>query len=168
MRWPRSAGTRQPSNRTHTSGLPRVVQSTTGSIVIMRGAPFRLRPGVVPFSPRRIKQGPVLSIEQFRGARGDDAMQAISFQPVAFLGGRNEESEEIAFIGFLMEVAAVRVLKPELVDDLVDNLLMGHSVLLNRKQVPSGSVIGFVPRANSFQSWLRLPTLWVRRRIWRL
>src|SRR5712671_4497441 len=110
-----------------------------------------MRPGIVPFRPGREQQGPVLSVEQFRCTRSDEAVQAISPQTVAFRSGGNEELEEIPFIGFLMKVAAVRVLKPQSVDDPVDNLLVSHVSPLTPRVSPrhapvaSPAMAGIVP-----------------------
>jgi hypothetical protein len=69
---------------------------------------------------------PVLSLKQFRGALSDKAVQPIGFQPWASLVCKNEKAEEIAFVGLLMKVAAVLVLRPEQRDDLVDNFVVCH------------------------------------------
>ena len=55
---------------------------------------------------------PVLSLKQFPGALSDKAVQPIGFQPPVSLVCKNEKAKEIAFVGLLMKVAAVPILRP--------------------------------------------------------
>ena len=92
-----------------------------------------MRQGIVPFRPCCGKHRPSFAIKHVRVARTDDADQAIKLQ--AFRGAllqqagvvrRDEQAEEIALLGLLLEVATNLIARSEEPDNLSDDVIERH------------------------------------------
>src|SRR5258706_4341923 len=83
------------------------------------------RPGIVPLRPCSGKHRPSFPIKNIRITCADDADQAIELQAFrsgrlqqAGIEGRDEQAEEIALVGFLLEVTTKLVPRPDELNNL--------------------------------------------------
>src|SRR5207245_9016619 len=74
----------------------------------------------------------------FRSARTDDTDQVVELQSCwtsalkqARVPGRNKQTEEVAFVGLLVEVTTIRVACPDEPNNLIYDFIYGHLRLVS-------------------------------------